>query len=59
MKDLSIYHWQMIVKKIVTIFIAVLLIFTIAIDVSADSQTLTSRGFGSGFCDLSENYQDK
>lgn len=47
------------IKKIFAFVCSCLIVVIFSFDVSAVSQSLTSRGFGSGFCDQSDNYADK
>lgn len=47
------------IKNIISVIISVSIFLLLSIGVNAESQTLTSRGFGSGYCYLSDNYADK
>lgn len=47
-----------ILKRLVVILMAVVILASAAVGVSAANQSLTSRGFGSGYCYQSGNYAD-
>lgn len=47
------------IKRVLSVFCACLIVALFAVGVSAVSQSLTSRGFGSGYCYLSDSYADK
>ena len=47
------------IKRIIVAMTAIAFLIVLAVGVSAVSQSLTSRGFGSGYCYLSDNYADK
>lgn len=46
-------------KRLIAILISLIIALSFTVGVSAESQQLTSRGFGSGYCYLSDSYADK